>query len=211
MALKLAKAVKVFSRLARNKYQSPRLFMTINNCSQRTVQKANTYSCSGNKNCVVSKKTRNRCQYCRYQKCLAVGMVKDGNLSNQSPASCGVNFLHLFSVVRSDSLRGRRGRLPSKAKTPSVASTTLSTFSDSFEESPRSRSSTLTASISDYSSTEASGSFGLSTSVDDSLDLEIQQFISMLVSSFESMTPERRSSDVRYFCLKYFLSKLCIK
>ncbi|MEQ2267441.1 hypothetical protein XENORESO_006069 [Xenotaenia resolanae] len=63
---------------------------------KRTVQKNSRYICNANKDCPVDKKRRNRCQFCRFQKCLAVGMVKE--------------------VVRTDSLKGRRGRLPSKPK-----------------------------------------------------------------------------------------------
>ncbi|XP_023142935.2 probable nuclear hormone receptor HR38 [Amphiprion ocellaris] len=64
---------------------------------KRTVQKNAKYVCLANKDCPVDKRRRNRCQFCRFQKCLAVGMVKE--------------------VVRTDSLKGRRGRLPSKPKT----------------------------------------------------------------------------------------------
>ena len=65
---------------------------------KRTVQKnANTkYVCVGNKNCPMDKRRRNNCQFCRFKKCLAVGMVK--------------------KVVRTDALKGRRGRLPSKPR-----------------------------------------------------------------------------------------------
>ncbi|XP_007553672.1 nuclear receptor subfamily 4immunitygroup A member 1 [Poecilia formosa] len=63
---------------------------------KRTVQKNSRYVCNANKDCPVDKRRRNRCQFCRFQKCLAVGMVKE--------------------VVRTDSLKGRRGRLPSKPK-----------------------------------------------------------------------------------------------
>ncbi|XP_041712411.1 probable nuclear hormone receptor HR38 isoform X1 [Coregonus clupeaformis] len=63
---------------------------------KRTVQKKSKYVCLANKDCPVDKRRRNRCQFCRFQKCLAVGMVKE--------------------VVRTDSLKGRRGRLPSKPK-----------------------------------------------------------------------------------------------
>ncbi|XP_066564329.1 nuclear receptor subfamily 4immunitygroup A member 1 [Amia ocellicauda] len=63
---------------------------------KRTVQKNAKYVCLANKDCPVDKRRRNRCQFCRFQKCLAVGMVKE--------------------VVRTDSLKGRRGRLPSKPK-----------------------------------------------------------------------------------------------
>ncbi|KAK2150994.1 hypothetical protein LSH36_380g04038 [Paralvinella palmiformis] len=65
---------------------------------KRTVQKGAKYVCLADKNCPVDKRRRNRCQFCRFQKCLGVGMVKE--------------------VVRTDSLKGRRGRLPSKPKSP---------------------------------------------------------------------------------------------
>lgn len=65
---------------------------------KRTVQKGSKYVCLADKACPVDKRRRNRCQFCRFQKCLAVGMVKE--------------------VVRTDSLKGRRGRLPSKPKSP---------------------------------------------------------------------------------------------
>ncbi|XP_013782357.1 nuclear receptor subfamily 4 group A member 1-like [Limulus polyphemus] len=63
---------------------------------KRTVQKGAKYSCLNNKDCPVDKRSRNVCRFCRFQKCLTVGMVKE--------------------VVRSDDLKGRRGRLPSKHK-----------------------------------------------------------------------------------------------
>ncbi|XP_012229883.1 nuclear receptor subfamily 4 group A member 2 isoform X2 [Linepithema humile] len=65
---------------------------------KRTVQKGSKYVCLAEKACPVDKRRRNRCQFCRFQKCLMVGMVKE--------------------VVRTDSLKGRRGRLPSKPKSP---------------------------------------------------------------------------------------------
>ncbi|KAM4044218.1 nuclear receptor subfamily 4immunitygroup A member 1 isoform 2-T3 [Anomaloglossus baeobatrachus] len=69
---------------------------------KRTVQKNAKYICLANKDCPVDKRRRNRCQFCRFQKCLAVGMVKE--------------------VVRTDSLKGRRGRLPSKPRQVSDSS-----------------------------------------------------------------------------------------
>ncbi|XP_041502020.1 nuclear receptor subfamily 4 group A member 1 [Microtus oregoni] len=72
---------------------------------KRTVQKSAKYICLANKDCPVDKRRRNRCQFCRFQKCLAVGMVKE--------------------VVRTDSLKGRRGRLPSKPKQPTNLLTSL--------------------------------------------------------------------------------------
>ncbi|XP_062395385.1 retinoic acid receptor RXR-beta-A-like [Sardina pilchardus] len=44
---------------------------------KRTVRKDLSYTCRDNKDCVVDKRQRNRCQYCRYQKCLATGMKRE--------------------------------------------------------------------------------------------------------------------------------------
>lgn len=56
-------------------------------CLQRTVQKNAKYVCLASKNCPVDKRRRNRCQYCRFQKCLSVGMVKEGkrNVGDLTP------------------------------------------------------------------------------------------------------------------------------
>ncbi|RXG71898.1 Retinoic acid receptor RXR [Armadillidium vulgare] len=44
---------------------------------KRTVRKELVYSCRENKNCVIDKRQRNRCQYCRHKKCLAMGMKRE--------------------------------------------------------------------------------------------------------------------------------------
>ncbi|KAI5091473.1 retinoic acid receptor RXR-alpha-A isoform X1 [Silurus meridionalis] len=46
---------------------------------KRTVRKDLTYTCRDNKDCVIDKRQRNRCQYCRYQKCLAMGMKREAH------------------------------------------------------------------------------------------------------------------------------------
>ncbi len=35
------------------------------------------YTCRDEKSCTIDKRQRNRCQYCRYQKCLLAGMKKE--------------------------------------------------------------------------------------------------------------------------------------
>ena len=45
---------------------------------KRTVRKELQYACRDEKNCIVDKRQRNRCQYCRYQKCLNMGMKREG-------------------------------------------------------------------------------------------------------------------------------------
>nr|CAD7398416.1 unnamed protein product [Timema cristinae] len=44
---------------------------------KRTVRKDLTYACREDRNCIIDKRQRNRCQYCRYQKCLAMGMKRE--------------------------------------------------------------------------------------------------------------------------------------
>ncbi|KFD53366.1 hypothetical protein M513_05847 [Trichuris suis] len=89
------KVAKAFSKYESN-FQCQPLIISFCNKQARTVQKSARYVCLGNRDCIIDKRRRNRCQYCRFQKCLAVGMVKE--------------------VVRTDSLKGRRGRLPSRSK-----------------------------------------------------------------------------------------------
>ena len=36
-----------------------------------------SYACRENKNCLVDKRQRNRCQFCRYNKCIAMGMKRE--------------------------------------------------------------------------------------------------------------------------------------
>ncbi|XP_028967280.1 hormone receptor 4-like [Galendromus occidentalis] len=42
---------------------------------KRTVQNKRVYTCVAEGNCEINKAQRNRCQYCRFQKCLLQGMV----------------------------------------------------------------------------------------------------------------------------------------
>lgn len=44
---------------------------------RRSQSSVVNYQCPRQKNCVVDRINRNRCQYCRLQKCLALGMSRD--------------------------------------------------------------------------------------------------------------------------------------
>lgn len=44
---------------------------------KRTVRKDLSYACREDKQCVIDKRHRNRCQYCRYQKCITQGMKRE--------------------------------------------------------------------------------------------------------------------------------------
>ncbi|VDP45595.1 unnamed protein product [Schistosoma margrebowiei] len=48
---------------------------------KRTVQNKKEYHCNEQGNCVVDRLHRKRCAYCRFQKCLIVGMRVEGESS----------------------------------------------------------------------------------------------------------------------------------
>ncbi|KAH0948716.1 hypothetical protein HN011_009796 [Eciton burchellii] len=52
---------------------------------KRSIRKQLGYQCRGSKNCEVTKHHRNRCQYCRLQKCLAMGMRSDSVQHERKP------------------------------------------------------------------------------------------------------------------------------
>uniref|UniRef100_A0ABI0NNF4 Retinoic acid receptor beta n=1 Tax=Bos taurus TaxID=9913 RepID=A0ABI0NNF4_BOVIN len=57
---------------------------------RRSIQKNMIYTCHRDKNCVINKVTRNRCQYCRLQKCFEVGMSKEFSThASMAPAILG--------------------------------------------------------------------------------------------------------------------------
>ena len=62
---------------------------------QRTVQKQAKYVCLADKNCPVDKRRRNRCQFCRFQKCLSTGMVKEGEASDHYLIQQRINYAGL--------------------------------------------------------------------------------------------------------------------
>ena len=67
---------------------------------KRSMRKDQGYKCRLNKDCDVNKNYRNRCQYCRLQKCLAMGMRSD----SKSFASCLLKWndvIYSFYVWRS--------------------------------------------------------------------------------------------------------------
>ncbi|XP_019502720.1 PREDICTED: retinoic acid receptor RXR-gamma-like isoform X2 [Hipposideros armiger] len=54
---------------------------------KRTIRKDLIYTCRDNKDCLIDKRQRNRCQYCRYQKCLVMGMKREGEAPHCPPRS----------------------------------------------------------------------------------------------------------------------------
>jgi len=58
---------------------------------KRTVRKELTYACREDKMCLIDKRQRNRCQYCRYRKCLQCGMKREAVQEERQRGSRGQN------------------------------------------------------------------------------------------------------------------------
>ncbi|CAH0749123.1 unnamed protein product [Diatraea saccharalis] len=67
---------------------------------KRTVRKDLTYACREERNCIIDKRQRNRCQYCRYQKCLACGMKREAVQEERNRATRGTEDAHPSSSVQ---------------------------------------------------------------------------------------------------------------
>ncbi|XP_072257366.1 nuclear receptor subfamily 2 group C member 1 isoform X1 [Pyxicephalus adspersus] len=52
---------------------------------KRSIRKNLVYACRGSKDCVINKHYRNRCQYCRLQRCIALGMKQDSVQCERKP------------------------------------------------------------------------------------------------------------------------------
>ena len=58
------------------------------------------YQCPRQKNCVVDRVNRNRCQSCRLQKCLALGMSRDGKQLYIFSMYLALKKMYIITVVR---------------------------------------------------------------------------------------------------------------
>lgn len=67
---------------------------------RRSQQSNAAYSCPRQKNCLIDRTSRNRCQHCRLQKCLAVGMSRDGKSSMEEEKQVGGFSRVAWRVVR---------------------------------------------------------------------------------------------------------------
>jgi hypothetical protein len=65
---------------------------------KRSIRKQLGYQCRGNQDCEVTKHHRNRCQYCRLQKCLAMGMRSDCKSTNNFFFKNSIIFLVYFAL-----------------------------------------------------------------------------------------------------------------
>ncbi|XP_052431843.1 nuclear receptor subfamily 2 group C member 1 isoform X1 [Carassius gibelio] len=71
---------------------------------KRSIRKNLVYTCRGSGGCVINKHHRNRCQYCRLQRCMALGMKQDSvqcerkpvEVSREKPANCAPSIEKIY-------------------------------------------------------------------------------------------------------------------
>lgn len=71
---------------------------------KRSIRKNLVYTCRGSRECVINKHHRNRCQYCRLQRCMALGMKQDSvqcerkpmEVSREKPANCAPSIEKIY-------------------------------------------------------------------------------------------------------------------
>ncbi|TSK13134.1 Nuclear receptor subfamily 2 group C member 1 [Bagarius yarrelli] len=71
---------------------------------KRSIRKNLVYTCRGSGECVINKHHRNRCQYCRLQRCMALGMKQDSvqcerkpvEATRERPANCAPSIEKIY-------------------------------------------------------------------------------------------------------------------
>ncbi|XP_071040812.1 hormone receptor 4 [Parasteatoda tepidariorum] len=75
---------------------------------KRTVQNKKVYTCVADGNCEVTKTQRNRCQYCRFQKCVRQGMVLAAVREDRMPG--GRNSGAVYNLYKVKYKKHRKGQ-----------------------------------------------------------------------------------------------------
>ncbi|XP_060788561.1 RAR-related orphan receptor C a [Neoarius graeffei] len=108
---------------------------------RRSQQNNAMYSCSRQRNCVIDRTNRNRCQHCRLQKCLTLGMSRDavkfGRMSKKQRDSLYAEVQkhqqgqeHVSSVVSSDGVREEPGENSHDGHTRTCSRSSSTALSD---------------------------------------------------------------------------------
>ena len=82
---------------------------------KRSICNRRVYRCSRDKQCMMSRKQRNRCQYCRLRKCLEMGMNRKGKLLSlkvpRKSENAGIRpLLTKILAIREDGMPGGRNK-----------------------------------------------------------------------------------------------------
>ncbi|KAG8185201.1 hypothetical protein JTE90_025873 [Oedothorax gibbosus] len=99
---------------------------------KRTVQNKRVYTCVADGNCEVTKAQRNRCQYCRFQKCVRQGMVLAAVREDRMPG--GRNSGAVYNLYKVKYKKHRR--TPKNGHIPTSPTTTTASLNSNSNSAP---------------------------------------------------------------------------
>ena len=115
---------------------------------KRTVQNKRVYSCVADCQCVITKQQRNRCQYCRFQKCLRKGMVLAAVREDRMPG--GRNSGAVYNLYKVKYKKHKKNNAPGNGQN-------MLETSGTGEPSPAPTSSAIVSSTTPVNSLNANG------------------------------------------------------
>ena len=88
----------------REKYM-PRIMFHFYQCFyRRSIKEGANYACAKDRNCDITMETRNSCRFCRFQKCLTLGMSKEGKYCCDALSSDLLQLV-IYTLWKSETLK----------------------------------------------------------------------------------------------------------
>ncbi|XP_063701492.1 ecdysone-induced protein 78C [Culicoides brevitarsis] len=101
---------------------------------RRSIQKQIEYRCLRDGKCLVIRLNRNRCQYCRFKKCLAVGMSRDSVRYGRVPKRTREINANVISTTSNTTISSKSSNNNSKSCTTSNLAASSPAFAEELSE-----------------------------------------------------------------------------
>uniref|UniRef100_A0A672H5Y1 Nuclear receptor subfamily 2, group C, member 1 n=1 Tax=Salarias fasciatus TaxID=181472 RepID=A0A672H5Y1_SALFA len=102
---------------------------------KRSIRKNLVYTCRGSGECAINKLHRNRCQYCRLQRCIALGMKQDSVQCERKPVEVNAREKSVNCAASTEKIYIRKNLCSPLAATPTFVSDKETARSTSLLES----------------------------------------------------------------------------
>ncbi|CAG5957802.1 unnamed protein product [Menidia menidia] len=102
---------------------------------KRSIRKNLVYTCRGSGECAINKLHRNRCQYCRLQRCIALGMKQDSVQCERKPVEVSTREKSVNCAASTEKIYIRKNLCSPLAATPTFVSDKETARSTSLLES----------------------------------------------------------------------------
>uniref|UniRef100_A0A7N6BN41 Nuclear receptor subfamily 2, group C, member 1 n=1 Tax=Anabas testudineus TaxID=64144 RepID=A0A7N6BN41_ANATE len=102
---------------------------------KRSIRKNLVYTCRGSGECAINKLHRNRCQYCRLQRCIALGMKQDSVQCERKPVEVTTREKSVNCAASTEKIYIRKNLCSPLAATPTFVSDKETARSTSLLES----------------------------------------------------------------------------